>query len=216
MPRKTASFVRKEPVQARARATVDAILQAAAHILVRDGHDALTTNRVAERAGVSIGSLYQYFPNKEALVAALSKKHLDDIEATIEAALAASGRGLAFPDLVRSLIEANIAAHMIDPALHGALSDHLPDQGAADWRIAFETRVAAKVKALLQAHRKGLAVTDLDLATYVVVRSVEACVHDAWRLRRADLKSGALARDVTRLVIAYLTGDPPSPPRGRG
>src|SRR5687767_9201431 len=72
-----ATRVRKTASQARSRATVDAILRATAHILVREGYDHLTTNRVADRAGVSIGSLYQYFPGKEALVKALLDRHVD-------------------------------------------------------------------------------------------------------------------------------------------
>ncbi len=62
---------RKTPRQARALATVDIILDATALVLVDEGHDRATTNRVAERAGVSIGSLYQYFPNRDALLGAL-------------------------------------------------------------------------------------------------------------------------------------------------
>mgnify|MGYP003597153915 FL=1 len=66
---------RKEPKQSRARVTVEAILEATAHILTEGGYDALTTNHVAKRAGVSIGSLYQYYPSKEALVGELMDRH---------------------------------------------------------------------------------------------------------------------------------------------
>ena len=68
---------RKEPRHERARATVDAILMAAAHILRTEGSEAATTNRIAELAGVSIGSLYQYFPNKQAVVGALRERHAE-------------------------------------------------------------------------------------------------------------------------------------------
>ena len=71
MPRRVRTTARKSPRQDRSKVTVDAILDATAHIIVTDGYDQLSTNRVAERAGVSIGSLYQYFPNKEALVGEL-------------------------------------------------------------------------------------------------------------------------------------------------
>jgi len=66
---------RKTPRQERSRLTVDAILMAAAHILKTEGPERATTNRIAEKAGVSIGSLYQYFPNKEAIVALLRERH---------------------------------------------------------------------------------------------------------------------------------------------
>ncbi len=74
---------RKTPVQERSRRTVDEILGAAARILVEDGYSALTTNDVAAAAGVSIGSLYQYFPNKDALLRALVERHLDAVERSL-------------------------------------------------------------------------------------------------------------------------------------
>jgi hypothetical protein len=89
--------------------------------------------------------------------------------------------------------------------LHSALSERLPYQGDQDWRVGFDKRVFEKVNAILRAHRNALAVTDLDLATYILVRSVEACVHDTSRLRKSDLKNGRLAEEVTRLVVNYLT-----------
>lgn len=202
--RKSPSYLRKSPSQARSRATVDAILEAAARILVQKGYEALTTNAVAEIAGVSIGSLYQYFPHKAALIAALSKRHLDDIQTTLDQGLEQIG-AMPFRDLVHAMIEANVAAHLFDPGLHGALSDHLPHQGAQDWRVIFEKRAHAGVRALLEAHRDVLKVRDLDLAAYVVMRSVEACVHGAYRDRRVDMKSGALARAVSEMVLGYLT-----------
>ena len=78
MPQRMVVQARKEAIQGRSKATVEAILRAAAHILVRTGYEATTTNRVAVEAGVSIGSLYQYFPNKEAIVSALIDRHLSD------------------------------------------------------------------------------------------------------------------------------------------
>src|SRR5262245_18451911 len=70
---------RKVPRQERARATIDALLTATARILVKEGFDRASTNRIAEEAGVSVGSLYQYFPGKEALVAALIERHIDEM-----------------------------------------------------------------------------------------------------------------------------------------
>ncbi|QVQ50183.1 TetR/AcrR family transcriptional regulator [Spiractinospora alimapuensis] len=76
---------RKQPQQERSRETVAVLLEAAAQVFERDGYSATTTNRIAARAGVSIGSLYQYFPNKEALVAALAEQYLHDAEARVSA-----------------------------------------------------------------------------------------------------------------------------------
>src|SRR5262245_5732905 len=108
---------RKTPAQDRSRAMVEVILDAAARVLVKDGYGAFTTNRVAEKAGVSVGSLYQYFPNKESMLAELMRRHMRELERGFEAILAdAAERPLA--ETVRALIEATVRAHLLDPELH--------------------------------------------------------------------------------------------------
>ena len=81
MQRQVRTTPRKRPRQERSRATVETVLEATARVLVKHGFDGLTTNLVAETAGVSIGSLYQYFPNKAALVGALIEKHIEEMRA---------------------------------------------------------------------------------------------------------------------------------------
>src|SRR6201995_5409505 len=88
MARKPATKPRKHASQARSRATVDALVEATARILVREGFDKASTNRIAEVAGVSVGSLYQYFPGKEALVAALIGRHNQKVQQIVRAELA--------------------------------------------------------------------------------------------------------------------------------
>jgi AcrR family transcriptional regulator len=107
-----ATAARKTPVQQRSRRTVDAILGAAARILVEDGYSAMTTNDVAAAAGVSIGSLYQYFPNKDALLRALVERHLDAVECALATRAAQWRDELPDPDewassFVELLVQAN-------------------------------------------------------------------------------------------------------------
>src|ERR1035438_9935272 len=75
---------RKSPVQARSLASVDAILEATIQVLLHEGKERLTTTRVALRAGVSVGTLYQYYPNKSALLQAALKRHLDEVTGAVE------------------------------------------------------------------------------------------------------------------------------------
>lgn len=75
---------RKSPVQARSAASVDAILEATVQVLLQVGKERLTTTKVALRAGVSVGTLYQYFPNKSALLKAALKRHLDEVTTALE------------------------------------------------------------------------------------------------------------------------------------
>jgi len=204
MPRPTAPRPRKRPVQARSQATVDAILEAAARILVRGGYGAFTTNRVADVAGVSVGSLYQYFPNKESLLGELKTRHIADLERGLDAVLAQLGDG-PLPEIVAAVIAAHVAAHLVDPALHRVLSTEVPQLGKHDAAHAFEQRTATRVHALLASRRHEIAVADLDLATYLLMRTVEATIHEAVVERPHDLASGAITREVTRLLLNYLT-----------
>jgi len=199
-------------MQARARATVDAIVDAAARVLVRGGYGAFTTNRVAARAKVSVGSLYQYFPNKEALLAELKARHIAELERGLDAVMARAGDG-PLGEIIAAVIEANVAAHLVDPALHRVLSTEVPQLGASDAATAFEQRAVKRVRALLARRRHEITVRNLDLATYLVVRTVEATIHDAVAERPADLASGAIAREVTRLLLGYLTVSSPAPRR---
>ena len=205
MPLPRAPRPRKRPLQLRSQATVDAILEAAARILVRGGYGAFTTNRVASAAGVSVGSLYQYFPNKESLLAELKARHVAALERGLDAVLAEAADA-PLTELVTAMIAANVAAHLIDPELHRVLSTEVPHLGASDAADAFEQRTVARVRALFEQRRDEIVVRDLDLGVYLVVRTAEATIHEAVVERPADLASGALTREVSRLLLGYLTG----------
>ena len=117
---------RKSPVQARSAASVDAILQATIQVLLSIGKERLTTTRVASRAGVSVGTLYQYFPNKSALLQAALKRHLAEMADTVEAACKAQN-GATLQDMGTALIAAFLHAKMRDAktsvALYSVSSD---------------------------------------------------------------------------------------------
>lgn len=119
---------RKRPTQARAQVTVEAILRACAHILGAEGYDAVTTNRVAARAGVSIGSLYQYFPSKEAMVAELVDRHCDLMNGLF-AEVFLRARHLPPRELTRALVGAIYRAKHEDWRLSRALREQLPKVG---------------------------------------------------------------------------------------
>jgi AcrR family transcriptional regulator len=196
---------RKLPEQDRSRATVDAIVDATARVLVKHGYDAFTTNRVAEKAGVSVGSLYQYFPNKEALLSELMRRHVMEIERGVEE-MAEMARSAPLADVVRTGIEQNVRSHQIDPELHRVLSEEVPRLGSLDWKAAFSERMDARVRATLESRRAELAVRDIDLAVYIVTRTAEAVIHNAVTERPGDLASGALAEELTRMLVGFLTG----------
>src|SRR5579862_2660732 len=120
MPRRPRTTPRKKPRQERSLATVDAILDATARVLCTTGYDRASTNRVAMAAGVSVGSLYQYFPSKEALVAALVDRHVEQMTSLVKAKLAEVATG-PIDAAVRTIIQAMFDAHAVDPVLHKVL-----------------------------------------------------------------------------------------------
>ena len=117
MARKPPTKPRKRASQARSRATVDALIEATARILVKQGFDKASTNRIAKVAGVSVGSLYQYYPGKEALVVAVIERHNREIMQVVRGALAEVA-SQPIEKAVRRLVAAAIDAHRVDPRLH--------------------------------------------------------------------------------------------------
>jgi AcrR family transcriptional regulator len=125
VPKNNRTKPRKLPQQERSKETVEAILIATAHILVKDGYDTASTNKIAEHAGVSIGSLYQYFPSKEAIVATLIEHHAGEMVSAIAAKLKAVWDApieIALCELVNACIQAN----KVNPQLHKVLIEQVP------------------------------------------------------------------------------------------
>ena len=192
MQRQVRTTPRKQPRQARSRATVDTVLQATARVLVKHGFDGLTTNLVAESAGVSIGSLYQYFPNKAALVGALIEKHVEDIASLCLSELARVAQ-LPIAQAIRQMIELMIHAHAVRPDLQRVLSEQVPRVGRMARLGEIEALCQRSVAELLVARKAELAIEDPEIAAFVLVSAIEAITH------RAALFSPELLRD-PRLV----------------
>jgi AcrR family transcriptional regulator len=174
--------------------------------LVKEGYDQASTNRIAEVAGVSIGSLYQYFPSKEALVAAVIDRHTQELSQVTRNALV---RMAARPIEVaaREFVSVAIDAHRVNPKLHAVLTEQIPRVGRLENVEANIREGYAMVRGYLEAHRDEIDIADPDLAAFVCVTVVEALTHAAV-LRRPDLLAGEKALnfvdDVTRLLARYL------------
>lgn len=138
------------PKQERSRETVEAILGATALVLEREGYDRATTRRISEVAGVSVGSLYQFFPNKESLVVALYERHLGDLISAFGSRFEASAR-VPLPEAVRSLVGAALELHAVDPDLHRVLVEQIPRSGRPDPDEALE----AGIRTPKAAHGRG-------------------------------------------------------------
>ena len=197
---------RKTPKQGRALATVDAILEAAARILMEVGYDKLNTNEVARRAGVSVGSLYQYFPNKQSLLAELHFRHATQTSAPIFSALRSS-QGKPLRQVIQQIIQANVASHSEDPMLHKVISEEshkLPEQ---PWQLEMDREAVHLVKNFLIEHSDELHVESMELTIYLLTQIVETCIHSAVSMAPKALKNGSLARELERMLYLYLTVD---------
>jgi AcrR family transcriptional regulator len=208
MARRPLTNPRKNASQERSRATVDALVQATARILVREGFDKTSTNRIAEVAGVSVGSLYQYFPSKEALVAAVIDRHNQEIMQTVRSELA-EAMSLPVEKAVRKLVAVAVEAHRVDPRLHRVLAEQIPRVGKLENVETFNRENFALFRNYLENHRDELRVDDLELASFVCVTSIEALTHNAVLHHSKTLSDDAMESLVeagTRLVVGYLTG----------
>lgn len=199
---------RKAPRQARAIVTVDAILEAAAHILGRGGLAALTTNAVAERAGVSIGSLYQYFPAKEAILTELIRRKRQTVLDAMRSA-ARKADGMPLTQAVDGLIEAGIAHQLDEPALSLAL-----EYAQAVLPIHAETEtlkdeIIAAVSSVLAAH----SIDQPQVAARDVVALTRGMIDTAGLYGESDPSS--LTERVKRAVTGYLEITPKTKSKDR-
>ncbi len=197
---------RKSASQKRSQLTVNALLEATARILVREGFDKASTNRIAEVAGVSVGSLYQYFPSKEALVAALIDRHNQKVMQAVQCELA---EAVNFPmeHAVRKLVAVAVKAHRIDPKLHRVLSEQIPRVGRLEKVETFNRENYALFRAYLESRRQEIRAVDLGLAAFVCVTTIEALTHAAVLHQKlvSHQATEALVDEATRLVVGYLT-----------
>ncbi len=201
-PRATRSSARRRPKQRRARQTVDAVLDAVVRVLKREGFAAITTNRVAEVAGVSIGSLYQYFPDKHAIFEALHQRHIEEIDRIVETTLIEHAAS-SLDELIRAMVEAMVDAHATDPELYELLLTEVPHRagGTQDFAVrlhgAFRLAISSGAPEL---KKRG----DLDKTVFVVTHMVEALSHGAVLRRPQGLSLADAKAEIARAVLAYL------------
>jgi len=168
------------------------------------GYEGTTTGAVVERAGVSIGTLYQYFPNKESLVAALIDGHVREVLAFVEDTLAKHASA-ALPTVLRAVIKASLDAHRVNPALHKVLSEQVPREGALADAICISSRLTDLLQAHLRARCPGLPLARVRLIALVVETTVEALTHRAVIEAPRWLTTGALEQEAMDVLLPYLT-----------
>lgn len=199
--RRHVTKLRRKPRQERARATIEAILQAATYILVERGWSAFTTNRVAERAGVNIASLYQYFPNKEAIVAELQRRHVAKVRAAFPDALPGLRSKRSLREMLGVLVRAGVEEHRVAPALHRVFSEELP----ASARKGLPPHDQEALRLWQDAVQPFVRnVPDVALAAFIARVSVHAIIHEATATRPELLDDPRLVDETVLLLERYL------------
>lgn len=187
--------MKKQPKQARSQDTVDVLLEGTARILRREGRKGLTTNRVAKVAGVSVGSLYQYFPNKESLVDALRERYgakfqertSHEFETLVQ---------LPLREAMREFVRFGIDIHREDLKLHNELSSEMSGTE--------HQRVVERVRAGLEAHRDEIRRPDLELATYLAVEVIGSLLHRTALHAPERLDDPLFFEEVCDLIERYI------------
>jgi len=195
------AIARKSPSQDRAKATVDALLDATQKVLVKEGYDGTTTNKIAAKAGVSVGSLYQYFDSKDQLVIAVGERHHEQLMAVL--ALAATDIGdKPLPVIVDTIIGAMLDAHAVDPELHRVLTEQIP----ADIIMRrIEEDGETFLRAILDDQRSKIRNDiDVDAAIFILVHATEGVTHAATLGDTSKLKDKRVRKELGNMITRYL------------
>ena len=185
---------------------VETILDATARVLAARGYAGTNTNLIAERAGVSVGSVYQYFPNKDALIVALHDRHAAQMRDVIDCVLAGSARA-GLRDRIAAMGRALLAAHLVQPDLHKVLERELSFFDALAENSPPDQGVFGVVRALLEERQNEISVVNRDLAAWVVVQIMLSLVHAAVIEPPRQFATVDIERAITDAVVGYLTGD---------
>lgn len=202
--------MRKEPRQKRSREMVSRLLDATAATLAEQGLDGTTTNHIAERAGVSIGSLYQYFPDKNALVEALLERMAHEVSARFRArAEAVDFSGLALRDLAALAIRYGMNGMKTDPVMRELVQNwnRIPIRKLLDPLEQFFLVMAQPY--FLRRYR-DYPVQNLEAKLYVLINSVLFTTIHFQEQESAVIGEAQLIDTLTDMIVAVLEGPSPN------
>jgi AcrR family transcriptional regulator len=211
MASRTTTAPRRSPKQVRSRETRERILDAAAHVFAEHGYSAGTTNRIAAAAGLSVGSLYQYFPNKDSILLELTRAHLvSGSEHVFERFAAGLPDGL--DAKLRVAVDAMLENHASAHRLHQVLFEEAPRPQHLLEEIRVLEQRAIDVVAALLADEAEVRVPDVRLAASMVVTTIESLVHRFIAREPGTLDEPAFADELVAMLSSYLRASSRLPP----
>lgn len=195
---------RKDPKQQRAVITAAAITQATEQIIIREGFKNATTNRIAEVAGVSVGSLYQYFPNKQAIVRALIDETVSKTAARVRETL----RNLMdqpFEPALRQIMTMLVDIYKENHFILFRISDQVPELKKYTKSLAIETYTHSTNLAFLEQHQDEILVSDLRTALLIIERATIHNIEYFIAENPTNISEEQLIDELTRMAVNYLT-----------
>jgi len=194
---------RKQPSQARAKRTWEAILDGAAQVLVAQGYENATTDRIAERTGVSVGTLYEYFPNKDAVFAALQLRWNEQRWHVFE-----SNWAIELDDcletVLRKTIRARIKATNLNPLLNSKLLHDVPTSVTAEQALALHDQFLNASLLMLNRFKKEIRTTDLTLMAKLMIHATHAVIDNVAVSQPHLLESQNLEDELVLLMLGYV------------
>ena len=181
---------------------VERIIASGREVLLKDGYDAFSTNRIADRAGISPGSLYQYFPDKDAIIDAVVERYADDLAEQVAAALG-DRLGAVGPRMIRDTAEALLTALEKDVGLLRVSMEELPPARHRDRLLALERRVRELSVAYLAARPALLRSPDHATSAWLLVLTAETLTV-RYVLDAPDIPRDVFLDEVTALCQRYL------------
>jgi len=207
MTKRTAEAARNKPRQARAQVTRSAILDATIRIFERESFEAATTTRIAEVAGVSVGSLYHYFPHRDAILDALQDREFERALAHMQEVLSHENLELEPRRTIELVVRGLAALYAASPQLHRVLVVEGLRVTPAERVQAFDFRVISVIRQFLLARSERLRCSDVDTAAFVAYHSVRATMLASLLERTPGLDQEALILELVDLVTRYLVQD---------
>ncbi|HGX3400284.1 TetR family transcriptional regulator [Acinetobacter nosocomialis] len=199
---KTALKPRKSPVQARSTATIEVLHEATIQVLLKEGIVKCNTTRIAERAGVSVGSIYQYYPNRDSLLAAVLQRHLDSVAEKIEE-LCLKYEKTSLKTLISALVDEIILAKLSNPEESKALYAISGERGGLDLSKRMNDRMLAAVSNLLES-ASDIEFDDSQIVAEFVLGAIMGLIRRVLENQVTDKVEQVLESHLKLMVVAYL------------
>lgn len=195
---------RKKPQQARAQQTVNAILEATVQVLEREGPEAATTTRIAEVAGVSVGTLYQYFSHRDAIFDALQEREFTKAITLTQAILSEDNLPKSPREVVRSCVEGMLQLHAAYPGVHRVLAMEGLRATKADRLQSFDLRIIGLVRHFLSATGASVRRKNVDAAAFIAFQCVRAVILASLLETSPGLNDATMLEELVDLLMRYL------------